>query len=135
MAAGLDAELLENRVPLIVSGVQITPTGSNRFKKSETGYLYAELYEPAMALPDVKDKDIPAVGIHMELLDPKTSAVKKDYGLTRLQVPPVTGNPTIPMGLKLSAPDVDAGPYTLRITGVDATGKEYARTIAIVLEN
>ena len=105
MAAGLDAELLENRVPLIVSGVQLTPTGSNQFKKSEKGYVYAEIYEPAMALPDEKDKDVPALGVRMELLDPKTGQVKKDFGLTRLQIPPVTGNPAVPHGLVLNVPD------------------------------
>ena len=135
MAAGLDEELLENRVPLIVSGIQITPTGSNHFKKSEKGYVYAEIYEPAMALPDEKDADVPAVGVRMELLDPKTGQVKKDFGLTRLKVPPVTGNPTVPVGLVMSAPEMEAGAYKLRITGVDATGHEFARTADIQLEN
>ena len=134
MAGGLDAELLENRVPLIVNGVQMTPTGNNRFKRSQRGYIYAEVYEPAMAVPDVKDKDVPAVGIRMELLDAK-GAVKKDFGLTRLVVPPVTGNPTIPTGLVLNAQDVEPGPYKLRVTAVDATGHESVRTTDIVLEN
>jgi VWFA-related protein len=134
MAGGLDAELLENRVPLIVNGVQITPTGSNVFKKTQRGYIYAEVYEPAMAVPDVKDKDVPAVGIRMELLDAK-GAVKKDYGLTRLVVPPVTGNPTIPTGLVINAQDVEPGAYKLRVTAVDATGHESVRTTDLNLEN
>jgi VWFA-related protein len=132
MAGGLDAELLENRVPLIVSGVQITPTGSIIFKKAQKGYIYAEVYEPAMAVPDVKDKDIPAVGIRMELLDAQ-GAVKKDYGLTRLVVPPVTGNPTIPTGLVINAQDVEPGAYKLRVTAVDATGHESVRITDLVL--
>ena len=135
MTAGLDAELLENRVPLIVSGVQVTPMGSNQFRKSEKGYIYAEIYEPAMALPDEKEKDVPAVGVRMELLDPNTDQVKKDFGLTRLQVPPLTGNPTIPMGLVLNVADLEAGPYRLRVTAVDATGHQFARTADIQLEN
>jgi VWFA-related protein len=135
MTAGLDAELLENRVPLIVSGVQLTPTGSNQFKKSEKGYVYAEIYEPAMALPDEKDKDVPALGVRMELLDAKTGQVKKDFGLTRLQIPPVTGNPAVPLGLVLNVPDMDAGSYKLRVTALDATGHQSERTADIQLEN
>ena len=135
MLGGLDSELLDDRVPLIVNGVQITPTGSNRFKKSEKGYIYAEMYEPALAVPDQKESAVPAFGIRMELLDPKTGAVKKDFGLTRLKVPPLTGNPTVPMGLILSAPDLDAGAYQLRITALDDAGHQFARTTDIVLEN
>jgi hypothetical protein len=29
--------------------MQITPTGTNRFKKTETGFVYLEVYEPALA--------------------------------------------------------------------------------------
>ncbi len=132
MAGGLDAELLENRVPLIVNGVQITPTGSNVLNRTQKGYIYAEVYEPGMAVPDVKDKDVPAVGIRMELLDAK-GAVKKDFGLTRLVVPPVTGNPTIPTGLVINAQDVEPGAYKLRVTAVDATGHESVRIADLVL--
>ena len=133
MAAGLDAELLENRVPLIVGNMQMTPAGSNRFKKSQKGYVYAEIYEPAMAVPDQKVE--PAVGVRMEILDAKSGQVKKDFGMIRLKVPPLTGNPTVPMGLIVSAPDLDAGAYKLRLTAVDGTGHEFARQTDIQLEN
>jgi VWFA-related protein len=135
MLGGLGSELLDDRVPLIVNGVQITPTGSNRFKKSEKGYIYAEMYEPALAVPDQKESAVPAFGIRMELLDPKTGTVKKDFGLTRLKTPPLTGNPTVPMGLILAAPDLDAGAYQLRITAMDEAGHQFARTTDILLEN
>ena len=132
---GLGSELLDDRVPLIVNGIQVTPTGSNRFKKTEKSYIYAEMYEPALAVPDQKESAVPAFGIRMELLDPKTGAVKKDFGLTRLKMPPLTGNPTVPMGLILSAPDLDAGAYQLRITALDDAGHQFARTTDILLEN
>jgi hypothetical protein len=135
MVAGLDAELLENRVPLMVGPMQITPAGSNRFKKSEKSYVYAEIYEPAMAVPDKKDKDVPAVGVRMELLDAKTGQVKKDFGAIRLQLPPVTGNPTVPLGLIVSAPELEAGAYKLRLTAMDGAGHEFTRSADFQLEN
>jgi len=129
------AELLENRVPLIVGKFQIVPTGSVHFKKTEKSFVYAEIYEPAMAVPDQKEKDVPAVGVHMEMLDATTGQVKKDFGFVRLPVPPITGNPTVPLGLIVSAPDLAAGAYKLRLTAVDATGHEFARMADFQLEN
>ena len=76
----LDLEAPEDSVPLTADGAQITPTGSNRFRKSEKLYVYAEVYEPALA-------ENPAVGLRMELLDPKTGAVKTDLGIMRLKLP------------------------------------------------
>jgi hypothetical protein len=45
----LDSALMEGRAPLVAQGMQITPTGTNRFKKSETGFVYLEVYEPELA--------------------------------------------------------------------------------------
>jgi hypothetical protein len=132
---GLDVELVDDRKPLVVNGIEFTPTGSNQFGKSGKTYIYAEIYEPALAVPDVKEKDVPAVGVHMELLEQGSGKLKKDFGVLRLQVPAPGGNPVVPMGLILSAPDVDAGSYTVRLTALDAAGHQAVRTIEIRLEN
>jgi hypothetical protein len=39
------------------------------------------------------------------------------------------------MGLILSAPDVDAGAYTVRLTALDAAGHQAVRTVDVRLEN
>ena len=44
----LDAELLDGRAPLVALGMQITPGGSNRFKKADTAVCYLEVYEPLL---------------------------------------------------------------------------------------
>ncbi len=132
---GLDVELVDDRKPLVVNGIEITPTGSNQFGKSGKAYIYAEIYEPALALPGVKEQDIPAVGIRMELLEASSGRLKKDFGVIRLQVPPPTGNPAVPVGLIVSAPDVDAGAYTVKLTAMDGAGHQTVRTIEIRLEN
>jgi VWFA-related protein len=129
-----DPELLENRVPLVVGKLQVMPTGFTHFKKSDKSYVYAEVYEPALAVPDVQQKDVPVVAVQMELLDPKSGAVKKDFGVMRLDTPQATGSPAIPVGLVITAPELDPGLYRLRITAVDANKHQVARSAGIILE-
>src|SRR4029077_1380385 len=45
---GLDSALLEDRTPLVVKGMQIIPSGTNRFKRTDTVVLYTEIYEPLL---------------------------------------------------------------------------------------
>jgi len=45
---GLDSVLLEDRTPLVVKGLQIVPSGSNRFKHTDNVILYTEIYEPLL---------------------------------------------------------------------------------------
>ena len=71
----------------------------------------------------------------MELLDPASGQVKKDFGLLRIRIPPVTGKTTVPAGLVLTEPELPAGPYSLRITALDSLGKEAVRSIPVQLEN
>src|SRR6202008_3312929 len=44
--SGLDAQLLEDRTPLVVQGMQIVPSATNRFKKGDNVIMYTEIYEP-----------------------------------------------------------------------------------------
>ena len=45
----LDSALLEDRTPLVVKGMQITPSGTNRFKRDQNVVMYSEIYEPLLA--------------------------------------------------------------------------------------
>ena len=130
---GFDAELLEDLVPLLVNGVRITPTGAKSFHKSETGFIYAELYEPALTVPD--QKEYPAMGVQMLLLDGKTGKLSKDYGVIRLSAPGQPGNPAVPFGLRIPLAELAAGSYQLQVNALDATGGQYARTIGFEVEN
>jgi VWFA-related protein len=129
-----DPDLLENRVPLVVGDLQFVPSGSNRFKKTERAFVYAEIYEPAMVKLEMQEKDVPAVTVRMELLDPKTGELKKDLGITRAQMPPLTGNPRVPVGLVVSAPELAPGLYRLRVVATDSLGHAIARSTGIELE-
>jgi VWFA-related protein len=132
---GLDPSLVDDRVPLVSGNAEIPPMASNHLSKSGKNFVYAELYEPALAVAGLTDKDAPAVGVQMEILDSKTGATVKDFGLMRLPLPALTGNPAVPMGLVVTAPELPPGPYKLRITALDDKKRQAARTIDIQLEN
>ena len=75
---GLDALLLEDRVPLIADGMQMVPYGSNHFKKGELVAFYTELYEPLLVTGDPKTP--PVVAFELRVLDGKTGEQKEDTG-------------------------------------------------------
>jgi VWFA-related protein len=125
---------LEDRVPLIVGDFQVVPAGSNHFKKSEKAFVYTEVYEPALVKLKLEDQDPPAVALSAQLLDPKTGELKKDLGTTHAKIPPFTGNPRIPVGLVVNAPELEAGVYRLRVSARDSAGHAVARSTAIELE-
>ena len=50
---GLDALLLEDQVPLVFGNMQIIPAANTTFSRSQKLVLYAEIYEPLLASPDV----------------------------------------------------------------------------------
>jgi VWFA-related protein len=111
------AGLIENRTPLIADGVQIVPTGSSQFTKSEPGFLYFEVYAP----------DPASVRAGIRVLDKRTGEPKADTGILKLS-PPKNGADTIPGGSKLPIDSLAAGSYQLEVTAVDASGKQVKRT-------
>jgi VWFA-related protein len=133
--AGFDPDLPDDYTPMVAGGVQITPSGSAQFKKSDKCFFYAELYEPALAQPDAKPADIPAFGVQVELLDVKTGKVSRDLGLMRLAPPPLTGSTTVPLGLMLDLAETTPGAYDLRITALDAKDRKAVRTTHLEVEN
>ena len=46
--SGLDAVLIEDKVPLVAVGVQAVPAGQYSFKPTDYAGLYLEMYEPRM---------------------------------------------------------------------------------------
>ncbi len=46
VSTDLDSQLLEDRTPLMVRGMQVSPSASNHFKKTDVAAIYAEVYEP-----------------------------------------------------------------------------------------
>jgi VWFA-related protein len=132
MAQGLDASLIEDRVPLITEGVQVIPFGSSKFSKTEPVLFYAEIYEPLFQNADVKNK--PQVGIQIRVLDRKTKDLKFSTGLMRLEFSDKGDNPTIPIAEKVPLDSIGAGQYTIELLARDTAGKLATRTADFDLE-
>ena len=131
MASGLDASLIEDRVPLVTNGVQVIPYGSDKFSKAEPLMFYAEVYEPLLlnAKPDNK----PVVAVQIRVLDRKTQAEKFSSGLMRVDVAAAV-NPTVPLAERIPLDNVGPGEYVVEVQARDSSGKLATRTAEFDLQ-
>jgi VWFA-related protein len=127
LGTGLDALLLEDRVPLIAQGMQLVPSGSNHFKKTDLAAFYFEIYEPLLVNAD--PKKIPVVAFQLRVLD-KSGQQKEDTGLLRVDVPTKggAGDPVLPVGGRIPTTSLTPGAYVLEITARDDAGKDFKRS-------
>lgn len=114
---GLDAALLEDEKPLVSRGMQIVPSGSNLFKKTDTAAVYVEVYEPLLLQPKP-----PIVGLQMRLVDRKTGEAKLDTGFLSVMSYSEPGNPVIPIGMRLPLEKLEPGSYLAEFKAVDEAG-------------
>ena len=124
-----DAALLENRVPLVTEGLQMTPAGTNHFKKGDQTFLYLEVYEPLMLA-----KTAPSVAMDLKVLDKKTGQQKDDSGLMNLKNFMKPGSPVIPVGMKLPLDKLAPGSYLAEFKAVDSAGKTFVRSTNFEVE-
>jgi hypothetical protein len=116
---GLDAQLLEGRTPLIAKGVEIVPSGKKQIKKSESGVIYVEVYEPLL----VSSTHPPQVMLQLKVEDRKSGAVADDSGLMNAAALIEPGNPVIPVGLQVPIAKLAPGGYRLFLQAVDSAGR------------
>jgi hypothetical protein len=115
LSTDLDDQLLEDRTPLIVSGLQISPSASNRFKKTDTAAIYAEVYEPLL-----KNPNPPEVAYELIVIERKSGKEKVHIGDRTPKGN--AGNPVIALGLKLPVAKLEPGSYSLQLRAVDSVG-------------
>jgi hypothetical protein len=116
ISGDLDGQLLEDRTPLLVQGMQISPSATNSFKKSDTAAIYAEVYEPLL-----KDTGKPPdVGYELIVVESKSGQEKLHLGNRIPQGKP--GDPVIPLGLKLPVASLAPGQYRVDLRAVDSAG-------------
>ncbi len=132
----MDAALLDGRAPLVAQGTQITPGGSNRFKKADTALCYLEVYEPLLRATEASDqaaaaKPAPAanVTIQIRMLDAKTGKPKTDTGPLDISKFVKPGDPVIPVAFRLKVDELEAGSYIAEIRAADVTHRVVARKI------
>jgi hypothetical protein len=121
--SGLDAVLIEDKVPLVALGVQTIPAGQYSFKTTDAAGLYIEVYEPGLT----EDKP-PQVALGIKIVDVKTGEQKVASGNLSIANYIRPGNPLIPVVLKLPVKDLPVGSYRLDIDALDSTGKTLTRS-------
>lgn len=114
LSTGLDSELLSDRKPLVVQGIQIVPSASNRFKKTDNAAVYAEIYAPLLSGPNP-----PQVGVELTVVDRKTGEKKVDVASRATTQP---GNSVAPLGLKLPVATLNPGSYRVELRALDSVG-------------
>jgi VWFA-related protein len=110
LGLGLDVSLIGDRTPLIAEGMQVVPSGSSQFKKSESAFFYLEVYGP----------DAAPLIIHVRVLDRRTGQSGWDSGLSKLSGPHQGG------GIPISK--LAPGPYQLEVTVGYPADKQVKRT-------
>jgi VWFA-related protein len=131
ISTGLDAALLEDRTPLMVQGMQIIPSGTNRFRKTDNVVLYSEVYEPLLA-----SEKPPIVGVGFRLVNRVTEKEAFSSGPIRCDSFIQKGNPVVAVGLKVPVKDIPEGSYRLIFEAVDNAGNRAPnRTVLLDLTN
>jgi len=115
LSSDLDAQLLEDRKPLVVKGIAIAPSGSNRFRKTDNAAVYVEIYDPLLMASTP-----PKIGLEFKVVDRKSGQQKMDFGVTDTASSIQPGNPVVPLGLKLPVAQLGPGSYDLEVRAVDS---------------
>jgi hypothetical protein len=114
LSTGLDSELLGDRTPLVVQGIQLVPSASNRFKKTDSVGVYAEIYAPLLTGPNP-----PQVGVELIVMDHKTGEKKVDVAS---RAATQAGSAVVPMGIKVPVDTLAAGSYRVELRALDSLG-------------
>jgi VWFA-related protein len=115
----LDAALLEDRTPLVVHGLQIMPSGTNRFKRDKNVIVYSEIYEPLLT-----SDNPPKIGLGYRILDRASKKEVMFTGVVTADEFIQKGNPVVPVGLKVNVKDLAPGAYCLVMQAVDTAGNK-----------
>ena len=111
----LDSVLLEDRTPLVVKGMQIVPSATNRFKHTDDVVVYSEVYEPLLT-----SDAPPVVAVGYTVFERATNNKIFSTGAVRCDDFIQKGNPVIPVGLKVKVDDLKPGSYRLVMQAVDS---------------
>jgi hypothetical protein len=109
----VDATLLEDRTPMIVKGMQITPAASYSFKQSDKVVIYSQVYEPLL-----KSDAPPRVVAGYSIMDSSNKQVFFS-GPIPLEEYVQKGNAVVPFGLMVQVKDLPPGNYRLVLQAAD----------------
>jgi VWFA-related protein len=126
----LDADLLADRTPLLFNGMDIVPSGSDHFKKTDKVALYAQIYDPHQ-----QNENPPGVNVGYRLVDQKTGKVVFATGAIDAGGFVRKGSPVIPFALKIPLDSVPPGSYRVDVQATEQGGSStQIRTATFVSE-
>jgi VWFA-related protein len=111
---GLDSVLLEDHTPLVIQGMQLVPSATNRFKRTDNVLLYTEIYDPVLA-----SDQPPKVAFGYHLMDRSTNKEVLFTGALSADAFIQKGSPLVPVGMVVKVKDLPAGGYRLVVQAVD----------------
>jgi len=124
ISTDVDATLLEDRTPLIIKGMQITPAADYSFKKTDRVILYSQLYAPLL-----KTETPPHVAAGYSILDASNKQVFFSGGVP-LEEFVQKGNAVVPFGLIVQVKDLAPGNYKLVLQAADAAKNQAPQRVA-----
>jgi hypothetical protein len=127
--AGMEAVLIEDRVPLIALGTQDVPAGQYSFKPTDPVGLYMEIYEPGLT-----GEKPPDVSVAIRITDRKSGEQKMATSGFTVKGYERPGNPVVPVILRLPVKDLPAGSYRVEVAGMDSAGKTITRSADFEVE-
>jgi hypothetical protein len=111
LGSDLDADMLADRTPLIVHQVELVPSGSNRFKKSDKVALYAQVYDPQL----LDRNPPPVVEVAYQVVDQKSGKVVFSTGGVDATEFVEKGSAMVPVALKVPVDDLQPGTYRVEL--------------------
>ena len=118
IGGSVEAELLADRTPLVTQGMEIVPSGSNHFKKSDSVALYAQVYDPDLASPNPA-----SLQVVYQVVDTKTGETIFSTGGLDVGKFVEKGSSVVPLGLKVPLDQLPPGVYRLDIQAVGVSGE------------
>lgn len=111
--ADVDVTLLEDRTPMILKGMQITPAASYSFKKTDNVIIYSQVYEPLL-----RSEAPPRVAAGYSIVDSSNKQVFFS-GPVPLDEFIQKGNAVVPFGMRVQVKDLVPGTYKLILQAAD----------------
>jgi hypothetical protein len=112
------------RKPLVFRGNRIAIAGSDLFLKTGTAEAYFEIYEPSASGAGPVQ-----LTMHLRLLDARSTEQKWDSGDVDLSALAKSGDPMIPIALKLPVATLPPGIYRAELSVKDSAGNHAARSV------
>jgi VWFA-related protein len=125
----LQEETEQGKKPLIFRGNRITVAGSDVLSKTGVAEAYFEIYEPPASGAEPLQ-----LTMHLRLLDAQSDEQKWDSGDVDLSALAKSGNPVIPVALRLPVATLPPGTYHAELTVKDSAEGEAARSIQFRVE-